>query len=374
MIAAATVTMLTMLTLSVGLLLAFTPYLMRRNECFAVTVPSSAQHDPRLMALKKRYAAIMTAVAIACALASAGAGALIVSGSESLGTTLECAAVMAPIVASFALMLVNRRAVTAIKHAEGWRAQSRQAVAVAAEDDLPGAVSLAWNLLYIPVILVTACIGFALYPSMPDMLPMHADFSGNVTDYAPKSIATAIGLPVLIEVFLAACLVFSHWSIRHSKRAGDASAPAASTLAYGLFARAQSIFLLAVGLILSGGIGILFLLASAGFVNLSQAGAIVVLLTIPVVIGSIALSVVYGQAGSRVFSRMQTSSEMTMDDDDHWKLGIFYVNRDDASLFLPERFGIGWTLNFARPAAWAIIIGMLLVTAAFIAVVTALAA
>ena len=129
-----------------------------------------------------------------------------------------------------------------------------------------------------------------------------------------------------------------------------------------------------MGVILSGGIGILFLLASAGFVNLSQAGAIVVLLTIPVVIGSIALSVVYGQAGSRVFSRMQTSSEMTMDDDDHWKLGIFYVNRDDASLFLPERFGIGWTLNFARPAAWAIIIGMLLVTAAFIAVVTALAA
>lgn len=37
MVAAATVGMFTLMTLSAGLLLAFTPYLMRRNECFATT-------------------------------------------------------------------------------------------------------------------------------------------------------------------------------------------------------------------------------------------------------------------------------------------------------------------------------------------------
>lgn len=35
-------------------------------------------------------------------------------------------------------------------------------------------------------------------------------------------------------------------------------------------------------------------------------------------------------------------------------------------MFLPERFGIGWTLNFARPAAWAIILGGLALTGAFV--------
>ena len=74
-----------------------------------------------------------------------------------------------------------------------------------------------------------------------------------------------------------------------------------------------------------------------------------------VIIGSIAISLVYGQAGSRLFRRMQGDDYLPDDDDEHWKLGIFYVNRDDPSVFLPERFGIGWTINFGRPAAWILI-------------------
>ena len=93
---------------------------------------------------------------------------------------------------------------------------------------------------------------------------------------------------------------------------------------------------------------------------------------VPVVVGSIVLGVVYGQAGSRVFRRMQGSERLLADDDEHWKLGIFYCNPDDASLFLPERFGIGWTFNLARPAVWALLASGLLVTVAFIVAVMVL--
>lgn len=41
--------------------------------------------------------------------------------------------------------------------------------------------------------------------------------------------------------------------------------------------------------------------------------------------------------------------------DNHWKGGLFYVNRDDPALFVEKRIGIGYTLNFGRPAAWALI-------------------
>jgi len=87
------------------------------------------------------------------------------------------------------------------------------------------------------------------------------------------------------------------------------------------------------------------------------------------VLGAVAIAVVYGQGGSRVFARMQSSGTLTADEDEHWKLGVFYFNREDSSLFLLERFGIGWTFNFARPAVWAIIIGLIVVMAAFIGVV-----
>lgn len=53
MIAITTIGTLALSVFVIGLLLAFTPYLMRRNECFAVTAPTSVQDDPRLISLKK---------------------------------------------------------------------------------------------------------------------------------------------------------------------------------------------------------------------------------------------------------------------------------------------------------------------------------
>lgn len=38
----------------------------------------------------------------------------------------------------------------------------------------------------------------------------------------------------------------------------------------------------------------------------------------------------------------------------HWKLLVFYYNPDEPRLFVPKRTGIPFTLNFAKPAAWAI--------------------
>lgn len=361
MIAIATVGTFAAMTLALGLLLAFTPYLMRRNECFAVTVPAAAQQDPRIVALKKRYATIMIAVTVAFTIAAIAAGALIVQGTEhsnataNLGIALECAALLCPAIVSFALMLAFRKKVIAIKRAEGWAAARRERTAVVGEEDLPGPISLAWNLLYVVVILLTAALGLAFYPSMPDLIPMHGDFAGNVDSWAEKSIGSVFGFPLGIELFMAVVFFGCHAIIIRSKRPTDPGAPATSALAYGLFARAESIFLIAVGVVISGGIGIGFMLSSAGIVTLGQFGAAMLVVGALVIIGSIAISLVYGQAGSRLFRRMQGDDYLPDDDDEHWKLGIFYVNRDDPSVFLPERFGIGWTINFARPAAWILI-------------------
>ncbi len=145
-------------------------------------------------------------------------------------------------------------------------------------------------------------------------------------------------------------------------------APATSALAYGLFARAQSIHLLAVGIVAAAGVGLGVMLSSAGVFTIGQMGAAILIVVFLAVVGAVALSVVYGQNGSRLFKRMQGGDAMPDDDDGHWKLGVFYVNRDDASVFLPKRFGIGWTINFGRPAAWVLIGCFLAFDAAVIAV------
>ncbi len=39
------------------------------------------------------------------------------------------------------------------------------------------------------------------------------------------------------------------------------------------------------------------------------------------------------------------------DDDRYWYGGFFYNNPDDPAMFVPKRFGLGWTLNFGHPRA-----------------------
>lgn len=52
---------------------------------------------------------------------------------------------------------------------------------------------------------------------------------------------------------------------------------------------------------------------------------------------------------------------MKDDDANHWKLGIFYYNKDDKRLFPPKRNKfLGWTVNFANP--YSILAMFLLIT------------
>ena len=47
------------------------------------------------------------------------------------------------------------------------------------------------------------------------------------------------------------------------------------------------------------------------------------------------------------------------DDDRYWYGGFFYNNPDDPAVFVPKRFGLGWTMNFGHPQAKLVLIGML---------------
>ena len=70
-----------------------------------------------------------------------------------------------------------------------------------------------------------------------------------------------------------------------------------------------------------------------------------------------------GQSGSRINVEIEDDSITgitDVDDDKYWKAGIFYVNKDDSSIFVEKRFGVGWTINFANPIGYIILFGPLL--------------
>ncbi|MEG0504591.1 MAG: hypothetical protein RR547_08105, partial [Raoultibacter sp.] len=164
-------TMIMILTIAilpiVGLMMALTPYLMKKGECFAVTVPSAAADDPYLKRMKRSYfvgmlvfAVALTAVALVFVALDNPTGAIT---SMAVGTFLICGG-------GYSLMLHFRKKTNAYKQEQGWEAVIQETVAVVSEGEVPHAISLKWNFLYLLIIALTVLIGIVGYAQMPDRI------------------------------------------------------------------------------------------------------------------------------------------------------------------------------------------------------------
>ncbi len=95
---------------------------------------------------------------------------------------------------------------------------------------------------------------------------------------------------------------------------------------------------------------------------------------LPFTVGMLVLATVAmraGQGGSRLASGGHGHSQEAgtdRDDDQFWKAGLIYVNRDDSAIMVGNRFGVGWTFNFANPAAWLVITGIVAAPAGLAAI------
>ena len=371
--------MLFLLVPIVGGLLAATPWLMPRSECFAVTIPVGAYDDPHLKRLRNAYLRIMLIVTIACMLSWVVVGKFVdLSQSQqpdvnSALVLLSCVSVCLPIFVSFVLMLYFRSRVQAIKREAGWEASGPTAAAVVGEPGVPEPISIAWNLLYLPIIATLVAFAFAMYDAFPDQIPMHISVNGAVTDWVDKSVG-ALLFPALMAAFLGVVFTACHWGIIHSKKPVDPAAPVSSSLAYGSFARLQSVLLLVGGLVISAVTGTGFFLAALGSMQLDHVAMLMTGICLAFVAVYLVASIVYGQSGARIAAHVgdADANGMPADSDRYWKLGIFYVNANDPSIFVPKRFGVGWTLNLGRVSTWGVIAGFAALITGFVLLVNAI--
>lgn len=347
-----------------GIMVAITPYFQPKGEVFSVSVPTSVENDPAVRRLKRRFSVVVLAAAAMFTVAAVACG---FAGSESKAMVfIISGSFVVPVFVGGGMIIASRSRMMKMKQERGWTAELRQSVAAIGEDSTlaPKGISLKWNWAYVPIMVITVIIAVVGYDAMPDMIPMHIDFAGNVTDVAQKT-PMVVAFPVLFEVFMAVCFVFSHWSALRSKPGITPEHPASSSWAYGLFLRAQTVTLLACGLLLTAVIGILMELSFIGMASLQIVLIAVLALTVLVLVATVGVNLAFGQSGSKVF-RMEESDNLLRNDDACWKLGMIYVNGNDASIFVPKRSGFGWTVNLGRPSAWALMAGFALFTVLFV--------
>jgi uncharacterized membrane protein len=180
--------------------------------------------------------------------------------------------------------------------------------------------------------------------AIPDRIPLHFRFDGQPDRWTEKSYQTVYGLWAL---GVGLCLL--QWVLsRLAGKAAMSAGSAANELAPRVRARTQAVF-----------IGVAYLIAvTFSLVLLAVVGP----RPFPALAAGLATgtfllwAVVLGVQVAREVRRMEAQ---TPGASDAWRYGVFYVNAEDARLFVPKRYGLGYTLNFARPAAWLVMLLLL---------------
>ncbi len=218
-----------------------------------------------------------------------------------------------------------------------------------------------------------ACGAFAVayawihYADLPPLVPTHFGLRGLPDAWRPKSFFTVMLLPILALV-TGVGLGGTAFLTAHAKRALRRSDRGASLEAQMRFRAAVTRFLCGISLLVSALLTALSVSAlRIGLGNASKMPPATDVLGVAVVAyalgGTIYLALRYGQGGARI-ERARADTPLTdgLADNRHWVLGMFYVNRDDPSILVERRFGLGYTLNFGNWKAAALLGAFLALT------------
>jgi uncharacterized membrane protein len=247
--------------------------------------------------------------------------------------------------------------IRAAKAAGHWYEGVRQGIAVDTElrTDPPRFPWL-WLAPALIITIVTVVIGVLSYPSMPAILVTHY-VRGVPNRFAAKTIGSAFSL-VFVQIGVTTVLAgIAAAIVRRSRSDLDPAHPVSSAHWHRQYLALGAKTLL--GLVAMIDLGILgyALLEWTGTVT-SWAPAVIV---VPILVG-VAVMITVLARHNRV--RVENNEDTGMahrDDDKYWRNGLFYVNREDTALFVPRRFGIGWSLNFGNPRAAILFAGILVV-------------
>jgi uncharacterized membrane protein len=277
-------------------------------------------------------------------IAAAGAGLAIYAVTGE--TLLLPLSVLVLVGVWYGCFFLAHNEIRAAKVAGGWYEGVRQGIAVdtGLRTDPPPFPWL-WLAPALIVTLATVVIGVLWYPSMPDTLAVHYGAKGVPNRLAAKSVGTAFSL-VFVQIGVTALLVGIAVAIFFRSRADiDPAHPVSSARWHRRYMVLGAKALFGLAAMIDLGMLGSSLLMWTGTVT-AWAPFVVVL---PILAG-VAVAVVVLARNNRERADGEADSGLThRDDDKYWRGGMFYVNREDHTVLVPRRYGIGWTLNFGNP-------------------------
>lgn len=336
----------------VAALMLVMPSISRQTLPLGVSIPQERVGDPAVAAALRRYR-----------------GGVIVATVLMLIATLLLATV-APVVAVIAPLFI----LLALSYASYWLARTRirrakqegdwyQGVPVRLSATLTTtstrpqvSTPIGWYIAGVLVLAAIAAVGVSVYDSLPTTLVIHWNAAGVADGFAPKSIWSAfgsvmLGIGLLVFLYVVARLT-TRIAMRRVAEYTDEQQAGMQQLMQSLLGQIALVLSLIIGAT-----------SMQGWFGQDESGwtfALSVLSTV-LIFGLLGVYLVRQRRLSRSIAANASGAygaehADTPDDDRYWKAGSFYVNRNDPALWVPKRFGIGWTVNLGHPAGIAILV------------------
>ncbi|MFB5662986.1 DUF1648 domain-containing protein [Alteribacillus sp. HJP-4] len=358
----ALIVVLSMVLLPVALILTCIPYLTRKTESFGVSIPEKVYNTEPLRMIRNRYVRSMLLLTIVTVGGFIWAGSMLSANEETLSMVFA-AVILLLLFLSFGVYLKFHYEMKRLKKESNWTQDKTQEVLVRTDFRAQRLIySNLWYVIPFAITILTTILTALFYDRLPNILTMKVNFAGEVTNAVEKSYRTAFLLPIM-QSYLILLFIFINTVIAKSKQHLNAESPDRSFQQVTLFRRRWSLFLLFTSTLLT----IMFSFMQWSYFYLTNQHMVTIVSLVCsgiILVAALAISFSTGQGGSRIqMGGVEQLDSVDRDDDIHWKLGQIYFNPNDPALFLEKRFGIGWTINFARPIAWLLLIGLIAIAA-----------
>lgn len=355
----------------IGCMSAFMPYISRKSSQFGVSLPETIQNGEEVKKAQKInlwmnliLTILFTVPLLVLALNTDKEEALIQS------SIYFAAAIALLFLLSGLIFLMLRKKMKTLKSALPQTAQlgpEEIVVDTAYREKLsvmPTKILVSSNLL---IIVFTILITWLNRETIPDVFPVNWSSENQPAVFVEKSFRTVLAIPFLQICFLLIFLIVNR-AIQTAKQQLNVKKPEVSAVKNRAYRNAWSKFSVVLSILMQ----LLMTMTHFTSVFLSDWGITWLIASsmgfIAFVFGYIiVLSIKYGQGGERYNLPGKNLSaddgvgetEYLGQDDERWKLGAFYFNPDDPSIWIEKRYGIGITVNFGRWESWTVIIGML---------------
>ncbi|MCH4886678.1 hypothetical protein EZV73_03815 [Acidaminobacter sp. JC074] len=329
---------ITFIIVQVVMLLSFLmlPYISRKDVMFGVTMPTSAFKDEAVVSIRKRFLILSFIFG------------LIMIVLQWTNNHEKFLLMMLPvtIVGYSAVYVYAYNLMKQLKKSKDYKVVSTKTVIDTKFRSRGITVPGKWYLAYLVIFIISALVSAFKYDSLPDLLVIQTNSSGQDMMAKGPAILYLLGM----QVFVYLLMIGVQYAIKHAKQELSNQDTQASIKRNVNFRYRFSVILYVMGLLM----GITFLMTlffTLGIIIDAKLllAATLILTFIPVVIILI-YSLKYRQDGSK---DADESDFIEKDDDRFWKLGMFYFNKNDPSIIVAKRAGIGWTINHSRWQAWA---------------------